>query len=411
MKDEEAIVKQLLNTDTEKTWFEFKVNNIDPKKLGQNVSSICNSCILKQREEGYIVYGINDSKEIVGTNVVWEDETKGNHPLPLWISQNTDPSVHIENHDLELDDSDILLLILHVPVEKPVAFKGKRYIRVGDSTTSLMEETNKERRIWERLSETDFEEKLAKKRLSWESIKEELNIDSYYNLLDTPKPNQASKVKKDLREDGLITNHRGLKAVTNMGAILFAKDLSNYRRLSRKRIRAIKHEDNDKDTVEKERLLDEGYAIAFPNLFLILREWILSSEHLENVFKEEVPLFPLKSLREILINALVQQDFYFRGSGPIVELYKSKVEVSNPGDLLVPKDRLVDHSPHSRNEILASLMRRIDMCEERGSGWDIIAKQIEAYQLPAPDVIEQEDSVKVTVHAPKDFSSLTKTES
>ena len=51
---------------------------------------------------------------------------------------------------------------------------------------------------------------------------------------------------------------------------------------------------------------------------------------------------------------------------------------------MVSTDRFVDTAPHSRNEMLASLMRRFQICEERGTGIDKVIYQVELFQLPAP---------------------------
>lgn len=47
-------------------------------------------------------------------------------------------------------------------------------------------------------------------------------------------------------------------------------------------------------------------------------------------------------------------------------------------------DRFLDSPPKSRNEALASFMRRIGVCEERGSGVDKVVFETESKQLPAP---------------------------
>ncbi len=60
------------------------------------------------------------------------------------------------------------------------------------------------------------------------------------------------------------------------------------------------------------------------------------------------------------------------------------MEVTNPGPPLVATDRFLDSPPRSRNEGLASLMRRIGFCEERGSGVDKVVSQTEIHRLPAP---------------------------
>jgi predicted HTH transcriptional regulator len=60
------------------------------------------------------------------------------------------------------------------------------------------------------------------------------------------------------------------------------------------------------------------------------------------------------------------------------------MEITNPGKPLVAADRFLDTPPKSRNEALASLMRRMGICEERGSGVDKVVFQTELFQLPAP---------------------------
>lgn len=39
--------------------------------------------------------------------------------------------------------------------------------------------------------------------------------------------------------------------------------------------------------------------------------------------------------------------------------------------------RFIDHAPRSRNELLADLMRRLGICEERGSGFDKVVFEVQ----------------------------------
>ncbi|MDC4222968.1 MAG: hypothetical protein MPW15_01640 [Candidatus Manganitrophus sp.] len=90
------------------------------------------------------------------------------------------------------------------------------------------------------------------------------------------------------------------------------------------------------------------------------------------------------AVRELVANALIHQDFFVTGAGPTVEIFDDRIEITNPGEPLVEPQRFVDTPPRSRNEALASLMRRFRICEERGSGIDKVVFQIEFYQFPAP---------------------------
>ena len=49
----------------------------------------------------------------------------------------------------------------------------------------------------------------------------------------------------------------------------------------------------------------------------------------------------------------------------MVEIFSDRMEITNPGVPLVDTDRFLDSPPRSRNETLASMMRRIGVCEER----------------------------------------------
>ena len=71
--------------------------------------------------------------------------------------------------------------------------------------------------------------------------------------------------------------------------------------------------------------------------------------------------------------------------GPYLPAIKSDfAQITNPGAPLVSTERFLDTPPKSRNEALASLMRRFRICEERGSGIDKVVFQTELFQLPAP---------------------------
>ena len=86
------------------------------------------------------------------------------------------------------------------------------------------------------------------------------------------------------------------------------------------------------------------------------------------VARRAKPLFPTVAVRELIANALIHQDMTITGAGPIIELFRNRLEITNPGAPLVETDRFIDAPPRSRNEALAALMRRMGLCEEGGTG-------------------------------------------
>jgi predicted HTH transcriptional regulator len=60
--------------------------------------------------------------------------------------------------------------------------------------------------------------------------------------------------------------------------------------------------------------------------------------------------------------------------------------------------------------MLASMMRRINICEERGSGVDKIVAAAEKLRLPAPDFRTDGDNSKAILYAPRPFRDTTPAE-
>jgi type I site-specific restriction-modification system R (restriction) subunit len=103
-----------------------------------------------------------------------------------------------------------------------------------------------------------------------------------------------------------------------------------------------------------------------------------------------------------------QKDFFITGAGPMVEIFEDRIEVTNPGAPLMDTQRFVDTPPKSRNEALASLLRRMGICEERGSGWDKVVAETEAYQLPAPLAEATDEHTRVVLFAPRPLAKMDK---
>jgi len=117
-------------------------------------------------------------------------------------------------------------------------------------------------------------------------------------------------------------------------------------------------------------------------------------------------MFPELAVRELVANALIHQDFFVTGAGPMVEIFDDRIEITNPGEPLVDTQRFVDSPPRSRNEALASLMRRFRICEERGSGIDMVVFQVELFQLPAPLFESLEGFTRAVLFAHKTLSAM-----
>ena len=152
----------------------------------------------------------------------------------------------------------------------------------------------------------------------------------------------------------------------------------------------------------------EGYAVLFEDLINYILDQLPTNEVIRSALRKNVHIYPSIAIRELLGNALIHQDFFEKGTGPMVEFFDERGEFTNPGEPLIDTNRFIDHSPISRNDRLASFMRRIGICEERGSGIDKVINAVEIFQLPAPEFIKESKFVKVIIYGHRNFKDMTK---
>lgn len=199
----------------------------------------------------------------------------------------------------------------------------------------------------------------------------------------------------------------GLYAITNLGAILFAKRLSDFPRLSRKAVRVVQYKGSNRLKMLKEYDGTKGYAVGFEGLLGFIDALLPTAEVINGALREKKTAYPSLAIREAVGNALIHQDFSIPGTGPVVEIFDGRIEITNPGTPMVDIKRIVDNPPKSRNEKLAELMRRLRICEELGTGWDKIVISCELQMLPAPKIDLYEENTKVTLYAEMPFTSLS----
>ena len=156
----------------------------------------------------------------------------------------------------------------------------------------------------------------------------------------------------------------------------------------------------------KEDVGGKGYVVGFEGLIKYIEALIPTEEVIAGAMREQRTAYPILAIREAVANALIHQDFSITGTGPVVEFFQNRIEITNPGTPLVEIARIIDNPPRSRNEKLASLMRRLRMCEELGTGWDKIVLTCELKQLPAPKIELFEDCTRVTLYSEIPFSSI-----
>jgi predicted HTH transcriptional regulator len=133
------------------------------------------------------------------------------------------------------------------------------------------------------------------------------------------------------------------------------------------------------------------------------------NEVIEEAIRKGVKLVPEVVLRELIANALIHQDLNVGGTSPLVEIFNDRVEISNPGQPVVPVEHFID-GYQSRNERLANIMRRFGICEERSSGIDRVVQAAEFLQLPAPEFLTTFNQTIAVLYGPRRFKDMNGTD-
>ena len=409
MQNLELLVKELIKLPSETECVEFKINNLDPEIIGADISALANSAAYRGKNQAYMVWGVHDkTHEILGTNDNRFSKLINNsQEIDSWLKNTISKNADFDFFDVEIEGKKIVVLIIQKAIAQPVTFKKESYIRVGSYTKNLKDYPSMAAQLWDKLRLNNFEKIETKSDLNKNEIFQYLDFTCYFDLQDIPMPTNQDGILHYMLEDGIIFKQdNGLYSITNLGAILFAKKISDFPSVSRKAIRVVQYEDDSKLKILKEFNGNKGYAVGFEGLMGFLEALLPSEEVITESVRKTVTKYPMIALREIIANALIHQDLTIPGSSPIVEIFKSRIEVTNPGIPLVDINRLIDNPPKSRNETLSSLMRRLKMCEELGSGWDRITIECEINQLPAPKVLLYEENTKVILFSELPFSNI-----
>lgn len=368
----EAELNDLLNVRSENEHIEFK-----EAKRRFDFEELVNYCVALANEGGgRMVLGVTDKppRKVVGTSAF---ET------PERTVAGIHERIQLKVVWQEIQHTDGRVLVFEVPprpVGQPLHYGGRYWMRAGEELVPMT--PDQLRRIIDE-GKPDFIDQAARSNCSEEDVVSLLDVQGYFDLRKRPLPSTRTEVLDTLAGKGFIRRDNGLFTITNLGALLLAKRLTDFESVARKGVRLIVYDGISKEKVRdgKDITGQKGYAVGFEGLVNYVYEQLPASEEIAAALRTTTYAYPLKAIREIIANAIVHQDLTEQGTGITVEIYDDRIEVTNPGLPILPPDRFIDEN-QSRNERFADALRQLGICEERGHGMDAVVAQIEVHQLP-----------------------------
>lgn len=386
-------------TSIEDEHLEFK-----EAKVQYDWNKLLRYCVAFSNEGGgYFILGVSDQspRKVVGTKAF---QNTGE------IKSSILNKLHflVEIHEIQHTDGRVLVFeIPSRPQGQPQHLDGTYLMRSGEDLVAMP--PDKLRRIFlETQTDINWFIQSAKQAVNAGEVIELLDTQIYFDLMNLSYPSTRDEVLNRLTNAKLIVSKNGNWDITNLAAILFAKRLDAFSQsLARKAVRVVIYDGINKLSTRGDKHGTKGYVVGFESLIDFVHSVAPQNHFIEQVVREEVKMFPKQALRELIANALVHQDFEVIGASVMIEMYSDRIEISNPGRPSISVERFIDEYG-SRNELLADLMRRFGICEEKGSGIDKVIHAAEAYQLPAPDFRVGETRTIAVLFAHQDFSDMSR---
>lgn len=383
-----------LNAPREGARLEFKEakNQYDTTKLMKYCVAIANE------GGGHLILGVTDSqpRHIVGTHAF-----ANTADIQSQLLQKL--GFRVETEELRLPEGRVM--VFHIP-SRPrgtaYQFEGAFLMRSADELIPMTED--RLRMIFDE-GKPDWTVRIARVKNTADDVVRLLDTQSYFDLMKLPYPAQRDGVLERFASEKLIVPQHSLYDTTNLGAILFAKELKDFEGLSRKAPRVVVYEGTGKFNTKSDKPGSKGYAVGFEGLVDYINDLLPSNEVVGKALREVVKMYPEIAVRELVANAVIHQDFNETGMSVMVEIYSDRIEISSPGKPFISPERFIDEY-QSRNERLADLMRRLRICEEKGSGIDKVIQSVEKYQLPAPDFRVGEKHTVAVLFAHQDLEVM-----
>jgi ATP-dependent DNA helicase RecG len=347
---------------------------------------------------GHLVLGIADKppRPVVGTHAFRDPATMAEK-----LFQAVGFRVDIE----EVAHPNGRVLVFHIPSRpRGTAYHldGAYLMRSGESLVPMSEDQL--RRIFAE-GGPDWLEEHSMAGLVAQQVVEVLDTQTFFELLKLPYPTDQPGVIDRLVQERIVDKVGDAYAIRRLGALLLARQLDDLPDLARKLPRVVVYTGPSKLETRLDQTGTRGYAVGFQGLVHFVMSQLPQNEVVEDALRKDVKLLPQIVIRELVANALIHQDLAMGGASVMVEIYSNRVEISNPGEPVVPVERFID-GYQSRNERLADLMRRMGACEEKSSGIDRVVHAAEVFQLPAPDFRAGYRRTVVTIYGPRDFEGM-----
>lgn len=382
------IVLDIKNMKTETQSIELKTAAHGcPTRLFDTLSSFSN-----QDDGGIIIFGVDEADDYAIKGVYDPQDLQKKVTEQC---KQMEPSVRALFTVCEIDGKTIVSAeIPGVDIsDRPVFYKGVgrikgSYIRVGESDEPMSE--------YEIYSYEAFRKRTRDDIRTVENAKlillNEKRMQDYLAAVKTERKNLTDHVSENeiLELMGITTGN----TFTLAGLMTFSKYPQSY--FPQLCITAVSLPGTEQGVTgdSGERFIDNKRITgAIPDMLEEAVEFVRKNSRTKTIIDEnghraDKPEYPIKAVREAILNALVHRDYSIHTENvPIrIEMYRDRMEITNSGGLYgkISIDALGKVRPETRNAALANILELLHITENRYSGIPTMRSEFSNAGLPAP---------------------------
>lgn len=359
-----------------------------PTRLFDTLSSFSN-----QDSGGIILFGIDESD---GYSVSGVYDAQDLQKKVTEQCKQMEPSVRALFTICEINGKTVVSA--EIPAvdisERPVFYKGVgrvkgSYIRVGESDEPMSE--------YEIYSYDAFRKRIRDDIRTVEgarvSLFDETRLDRYLATVKRERRNLSEHVTKDEISELMGVTSDGVPTLA--GIMVFSKYPQTF--FPQLCITAVVVPGTEIGTVgeDGERFIDNKRITgAISDMLEDAVDFVRKNSRTKTIIDEngnrsDKPEYPIKAVREAILNALVHRDYSIHTENiPIrIEMYRDRMEISNSGGLYgkINIDLLGKVRPETRNAALANVLELLSLTENRYSGIPTIRTEFRNAGLPEPE--------------------------
>ena len=342
--------------------FKEKVEYSKPKSWLKSVAAFANC------SGGILLFGVRDNdRKPIGL----EDATKDSEKISELINSRITPLPRYELHEFIENNKSFIELKVGDGPRTPYYYEGdgrkEAYIRAGNQSvpapkhilnTLILKGQN-----------TTFDELPSKFDIS----------DVSFTLLNATIKRETGKelnVNKDYVSLELITSN---KKVTNAGLLLSDQGFLKHSRIFCTRWKGIV-----KGSLNGDALNDKEYNGSIISLLenaeIFIKNNSNNSWEIQGMKRIEKEDYPVRAIREAIVNAIIHRDYQITGSEIHIDMYDNRLEITSPGGMIdgsfVQNLDIRKISSIRRNRVISDIFNRLHLMERRGSG---LTRIIESY--------------------------------